>query len=63
MLATIALIFQIAGTISADLPEFVQMVSVVKGAIAAFESGDQGAIDAAHKQAEALADSLKPAGV
>lgn len=63
MLATVLAIFGIASQISSDVPEFLQMIAIVKNAIVAFESGDQASMDAAHTAALALAESLKPAGV
>jgi len=60
MLATITAILTIGSQIAADAPE---VLAIIQTAIAAFNANDQAGIDAAHTEALALADSLKPAGV
>ena len=57
MTATITLILTLASQIVADAPE---ILAIVETAIAAFRANDQASLDAAHAQAIALADSLKP---
>jgi len=59
MEAIIAEILTIAGAVVQAAP---QVLGIVQNAITAFTSNNQAALDAAHSEARALADSLAPAG-
>ena len=59
MLAILAEILALAGAVVQAEPT---VLAIVQNAIAAFTSGNQAALDAAHSEARALADSLAPAG-
>ena len=59
MVAILAEILSIGGTIIADAPG---VLAIVEDAIAAFKAKSQPDLDAAHAAAIALANSLKPAG-
>jgi hypothetical protein len=59
MLAILAEILAIGGAIVQAEP---QVLAIVQNAISAFTSNNQAALDAAHTEARALADSLAPAG-
>lgn len=57
MLTTVVSILTVASQIAATAP---QVLAIVEAALAAFKANDQASLDAAHAQALALADSLKP---
>jgi len=55
-----AVLAEILSVASAVVTEEPKVVAIVEAALAAYRANDQASLDAANKQANALADGLKP---